>query len=586
DLFPRQPFDIYTMPLGIVLEDGAEYQFLIMPSGEGTVGIECLAGTTEPVTILHYSGQRAGIRAASDLLVFLLRAASWCLGLLMIVSLISGKDMGKTAGIVVITAILLSVFAQYSLDQVMESRTGLFMACIFTCAFMMLAVMELYVPRRGIIFAMLLLAAGTSMLAVMPPGMVPDETNHFYRVFEITCGGIFARLVGSEGLPGDVLPAAVQHFRDPAALIDWNDVSEDTFTNTALYSPVCYIPQIIGVKAARYLTGNVQTIFYAGRAAGWLSTMGLFLAALKKMPFGRELLFAVMMLPMTLQEGMSISSDSLTNAVVFFYLAYALYCAAAKEKVGFQERMVLILAGTVAAMCKTVYFVIVLLVLLIPEEKLGGGWKNKIRKFFMMGLPLLISLSVTRLYSGYLISYGENYDAGRQIRYALTHPVETVYAVIRTAVLKAEGWSGSMTGDYLGALDIRTAQIVMILVLILLTCLVMNTGMIESLKGIQTTLIIAAVGILGIGLVMATMYATWTPVGDTMILVIQGRYMLAFLPILLLWAVSGRTHRGTIAPVQAGEESASDRYGYISHLILLTIDAFAVIDVCRYLMVR
>ena len=583
DLFPRQPFDIYTMPLGIVLEDGAEYQFLIMPSGEGTVGIECLAGTTEPVTILHYSALREGIASAANLLVFLLRAAAWCLGLLMIVSLVSGKDMGRTAGIVAIAAMLLAVFAQYSLDQVMESRTGLLTACIFTCAFMLLAIMEIYGVRRGIIYAAMLLTAGTAMLVVMPLGMVPDESSHFYRVFEISCGGIFAGFTGAERIPGDVLPAAVQRISDPGAVIDWNDVTEVAFPNTALYSPVCYIPQVIGVKAARYFTGNVQAIFYAGRAAGWLSTLALYLTALKKMPFGKELLFAVMMMPITLQEGMSMSSDSLTNAAVFFYLAYVLYCAAAKEKVGFKERLVLIIAGTVAALCKTVYFVIVLLVLLIPGEKVGGGWKNRIRKIFMMGLPLGISLFVTRLYSGYLISYGENYDAGRQIRYALAHPVETVFAVIRTAVLKAEGWTGSMTGDYLGLLDIRTAQIVMILILLLLACIVTNTGMIESLKGIRTTLIFAAVSVLGIGLVMATMYATWTPVGDTMILVIQGRYMLAFLPILLLWAVSGRTHRGSIPAVHGDADAVSDRYGYISHLILLTINAFATVDICRYL---
>ena len=128
----------------------------------------------------------------------------------------------------------------------------------------------------------------------------------------------------------------------------------------------------------------------------------------------------------------------------------------------------------------------------------------------------------------------------------------------------------------------------LLLYLVLLVCLMMNTAAPKKRNGFREAAVFAAITVLGYTLICASMYATWTAVGDTLILGIQGRYFLAILPFLLLWVVAGRTRRGT-AP--AGKDldgmiwSAAEEYGYIAEMILMAVNAFAVIDIYRFLII-
>ena len=587
-------FATYTVPVGLTLEKDRDYQFLIESLSEGEIGIACKAGTSEPVLTWHYVLED-GAEAAEKVLTWFLRGAAWALGLLLIISLLRGSDVARTAVIVLVSAVLLTISMQYLLDQVTESRQAVYMGCALTSGMVILTWMEARRVKHNLIALFILAFAGITLMKALPAGMAPDETQHFFRAFEISCGGIFAQRVGPDGIPGDILPSAIQRFSDPAAMVDWNDCEEAVFANTALYSPVCYIPQVIGIKMARALTDSARAIFYAGKVAGFFAALMIELAALKIMPYAKELLFAIMASPMAVQEMSALSSDSLTNALVFFYLAYMLHlaCGPEKEKITWRQILTAFIAGTLTGMCKTVYIVVVLLALLPAGTRFGEGKSGKCKaaavRLFLMAGPAAISLYTTSLYNGYLIRFDPAYDADAQIAYALHNPVSMILTAIRTTVLKSEGWLGSMTSDYLGGLDIRTAQVVPIMYLILLICLMMNTAAPKKHRGLREAAVFAAITIFGYTLVCASMYATWTPVADTLILVIQGRYFLAFLPFLLLWVVAGRSRRKT-APEARDEAgctwSPAEEYGYIADLILMAVNAFAVTDIYRFLITR
>ena len=586
-------YETCTVPAGLTLEKGTDYQFLIESLSDGEIGIVCKAGTSEPMLTWHFD-PGDGAEAAGSVLVWFLRGAAWALGILLITALTCGRDMARTAVIVLVSAVLLIITMQYLLDQVTESRKAVYMGCVLASGMVVLAWMEARRVKRNLIALLILAFAGVTLIAALPAGMAPDETQHFFRAFEISCGGIFAKRVGPEGIPGDIFPAAVQRYSDPAAILDWNDCEEAVFANTALYSPVCYLPQVIGIKIARALTGSARTIFYSGKVAGFATALVIELAALRIMPYAKELLFVVMASPMAVQEMSALSSDSLTNALVFFYLAYMLHLVygSGERRITWRQFFIAFAAGTLAGMCKTVYIVVVLLVLLLGNERFGTGKGGKYKaicaKFLLMAGPAAISVYMTSLYNGYLIRFDPTYDSSAQIAYALRNPFSMVLTAIRTTVLKSEGWLGSMTSDYLGGLDIRTAQVVPIMYLVLLVCLMMNTAAPKKRNGFREAAVFAAITVLGYTLICASMYATWTAVGDTLILGIQGRYFLAILPFLLLWVVAGRTRRGT-AP--AGKDldgmiwSAAEEYGYIAEMILMAVNAFAVIDIYRFLII-
>ncbi len=560
-IFPFPEEGVYTIPVSLLLTDGEDYQFVISLPDEAVVGIECWDKTSEPVVIRHTDEARVE-RAGMELTVTLY-AAAWAFGVLFILVLlfvgsrpdrpVLGVDGNlitlNVAATKIIAALLCSAMSiQYLTDHAAESAFALRLGIAVTVLFLALCVMEILHVSRMKMMALLLLIGGLSFVFLMPPGMAPDETNHFYRAFELSCGNIFARMVGEAGAPGDYLPAALAGFRDASARIDWNNVQPFSFPNTALYSPVCYLPQMLGIKLVRTFTDHVQTVFYAGRLASFAGAYVLSVGALKKMPFGRELLFTVMMLPITLQEMGSLTSDAFVNALVFFFLACVLDMAERGEKLKIKELLLLILLCAAIALCKIVYIVVILMILLIPAASFAEGRKGKLLRAALLICPVGANLGYSALMRGYLQEYIEGVDAVAQIRFVLQNPLEAGFIFLRSVFLGGDRWFASMTTDALGQLDIETAPILTFLALALLVYVTMDTIYSDRLasRAKLALSLFAVTGLMGCLLVMASMYATWTPVGQSHLLVIQGRYFTAFLPFMLFAVVGFRTMRGHV----------------------------------------
>ena len=155
--------------------------------------------------------------------------------------------------------------------------------------------------------------------------MIPDETAHFWRAFEISIGGFVSEPIGNSF--GAVLPRAVINCHDRTAVIDWKDMVEHAFPESSLYSPVSYLPQSVGILLARCFTGRVCILYYAGRLFNFITAFILSLLALKKIPFGRKILFVILCMPMTLQEMISLAPDAFVNSMSFAVIAFVLHCA-------------------------------------------------------------------------------------------------------------------------------------------------------------------------------------------------------------------------------------------------------------------
>ena len=52
--------------------------------------------------------------------------------------------------------------------------------------------------------------------------------------------------------------------KKPVVLLDWDQTKEMEFGNTALYSPVSYLPLSAGIRVANIFSDKVDTLFYGG----------------------------------------------------------------------------------------------------------------------------------------------------------------------------------------------------------------------------------------------------------------------------------------------------------------------------------
>src|SRR5215472_15400642 len=142
------------------------------------------------------------------------------------------------------------------------------------------------------LFLSLALPVGIYLVFAIPPFQGLDEISHFFHTYSISGGALVATKKGVNA--GNVLPACIpaygfglyaeatkpgafrpsDYFTLPAGCASRPDAFT-LYNNTAVYSPVSYVPQAIGVAIARGLGAPLPIVFYTGRLFAILAFVGL-----------------------------------------------------------------------------------------------------------------------------------------------------------------------------------------------------------------------------------------------------------------------------------------------------------------------
>lgn len=415
---------------------------------------------------------------------------------------------------------------------------------------------------------------GVFYFFICPFEMPPDEPAHLLRAFEISMGRLFARQLSS-GAFGDVLPSALKNCWNRAAIIDWNDTAEIGFSTSALYSFVSYIPQSIGILLARIFTNRLAVVYYAGRLFNFLSAFALSVLALKKIPFGKKILFVIMVFPMTLQEMISLSPDALVNSLSFAFIAFILDCAYVKSRVTKKDILIIGAMLSMISLCKVVYLVALFLVYIIPNYKLD----KRDRYWLKVFVPLLaITLSLLSLAgSAYTLanshaSYDSDKNAIEQVKFILTHPFSYMMIFAKTLLAKTPFWIGTGIGSALGWLNIKTSFIVCISFVVMLFFLSLWHNDIPVQIQKKDMLLFALTFFSGLVLILTSLYVQWTPLRAKMIDGVQGRYFIPLLPSLFF----------ALAYTHASKSSAvKEKLSYLP-VAVLALNFIALVAVCNF----
>ena len=424
--------------------------------------------------------------------------------------------------------------------------------------------------------ALVLSAVSIVFFLIFPLNDVPDEEAHFLRSFEVSCGQLMSKHKDDGGqivMGGNYLPRALLDYDDVQAEISWDDVTYLSFSGASLYSPTNYFPQALGMKIARVFTNNVSKIFYAGRLGAYLFFLFCCLLAIYWVPFGIRPFTIILLFPMTMQEGISLSADSITIGLSVLFFALVIRLASHNRKIRRIDMVLLLLIACLLALSKIVYIVLIFLIWLIPKEQ----FKNKAHyRITMIAIPI-VAVIVNGMWlmisSSYLTEFREGVAPGEQVRFVLMNIPTYINTIVRTVWMNGSLWISSAIGSSLGWFVIPVNGLVWIGFFCAYTVELAATRVSGIWNDVKKKMIVTFVLLSGCGLICTSLYVQWTDVGYELIEGIQGRYFIPLLPAFsLLIIMSGKQ-------TTPGKGNGKEGCWALLYLVLLLLNGIAIIDV-------
>ena len=468
-------------------------------------------------------------------------------------------------------------FTLFCEKTALKNKVILFSALIL----ILLAVMIALRAKELTIMSVILSAMLIAYLSAFPLGSGADEIHHFFRAYEIANVGMVSKNVGSDNFGGDILPEALYRFGDSTAEIDWNNKIEIQFQGAALYSPLTYLPQAIGIKIAGLFTKNVQLIYRAGIYTSTLLCLILCVAALYLLPFGRKAFFVILLFPMTLEEIASISPDGMTISLAVFFIACIGYLSYKADRVKTGDIALLVISGMILSMCKIVYIVLLPLVFLIPDSKFKSKANARLVKFGLIIISAVMNVVWLRIASNFLIEFRKGVNSKEQILFVLSHPIEYCGIVIRTIYLHLETWAKWMIGSALGALNVETAPVIWLCFAVLFTVTLCDSSTEGSIVRKYDAAILMLVFLAGCLAIMSSIYVQWTAVGHKWIEGVQGRYFTPIMGVLSYSIIILRSRDRQDMQMPTAQSN-----GLLYYTLILCLNGMALVDVIKFYHLR
>lgn len=396
---------------------------------------------------------------------------------------------------------------------------------------------------------------GILFLLVIPPFQVPDEAAHFLRAYQVSEGKIVAEK--RDNATGGLIPKSLLD-----SVTIWNQIPFHperkatnkqffetfnislkkreklfwNFANTALYSPIPYLPQAIGIALGKVFYLSPIILMYLGRLTNLLISVYITFLAIKIAPAFKWVFFLLALTPMATFQRASLSADSLINSIAILLIATISSCAfdINKEKIVRTDIIVLCLLSILLSLSKQVYFLIPFLCFLIPKYKFGTQKKYLAICLFLSLTSAIAWISWSFVIKGIYVPLKPGIAVvDEQARFILSNPVRFALILLNDLNVNIKGYREQFIG-VLGWLDTQLPGnlVTSYEYILVLTALIDSRPNVIIL--LRDKLKIFAVLLSTIFLLYLLIYLSWTPVGQKVVEGIQGRYFIPLAPLLLL----------------------------------------------------
>ncbi len=264
---------------------------------------------------------------------------------------------------------------------------------------------------------------------------------------------------------------------------------------------------------------------------------------LKKLPFGKMILFTVALFPMTLQQVNSMSYDNLLFAAIFVITALSLHWRYSGDNIKISEVIIFLLASIVLLGVKGGAYA---LIIMLPFLLYLRTDLFTLKRLVMLGGALLLVGGAFILVfggqvSGYIeqinnpnlpaayISYANEYGYSL---YELCHPLSNLGTLFLNTLKDGSWYIKTMGGMLLGWLNISIGgNYILLYYVVLGLAMVRKENEITCLRNWERVVIWGSC-VICTGLICLSMLLYWTPHSVHKISGIQGRYFLPLLPMI------------------------------------------------------
>ncbi len=407
------------------------------------------------------------------------------------------------------------------------------------------------------IFVLFALFFGLVMVFLIPPFQSPDEAAHLCRAYGISQGHFFP--IKHNGQVGSFLPESIWKFLKLSSESESGDLffaqpvkysrsklkemfalkvnkEKSAFTdyaNMARLSPISYLPQSTGILIASLFSKSIFLILIAGKIAALLFYTVLGYFSIKSLPFLKWACVFLLLCPMSLSLGASVSADAVLISVSVLYISKIFqYSFDTQQKINNKQLALLSLLAVSLALTKQ-SFLMTLFILFIPKEKFETSYLKSL--CFTIFLPFIAAVLWT-MFAMTILRPLNGSDFSSHMLYILKHPVKFSFLAFQYA---PSLWNFNLIEKMIGVLGWLNIYFHGIFYHLYFVMILINTLYSLDEEYLQTTLyqktILAVLTVINYLSICVLMFCMWTPKNQFEYIEIQGRYLLPFvLPFLAL----------------------------------------------------
>ena len=420
--------------------------------------------------------------------------------------------------------------------------------------------------RPALVFLILSLVFGSLFIFRLAPLSGTDEFTHFPHVYQISEGTYWEQRLPQNqfggSLPSNInnmvnayrnltrISAGPQYQQTETQLNSlYNTLTQPgktkvtaIFTSTVIYPPWAYTASLLGVMLAKMLKLPLIWYVYLGRITALLVWIGLTYLAISIIPTGKWFLVALALLPTSLTQAATISSDGMLSGLSWLLIAMVLAILARTIKPSWLKLISISLLSIYIALIKDGYFLIGLLPIVIPSKLFINQVLAKVWKLLTLAAVIIVSILFTlrtvHAVKGVVLTptIGMYMNSHQQIDYILHHLISFGLRVLIQPLTK------TFDTTYLGIVGIMTNRLIYLSILLIFSLYV---GLYLGLKHTKpiaylveernkVLLVFLGIFILTYGLLATAFYIGNSAVGSTFVNGFYGRYFLPMMPLLMV----------------------------------------------------
>lgn len=404
------------------------------------------------------------------------------------------------------------------------------------------------------LFVCTVLVLGLAYVFVIPMYRGHDEHAHFFKAYEISTGVFNTPIINEHSIttiPSAFFDVLHEDYNTEERYINatyYDDVirsagvevdEENTITvggeYMAVYSPLPYIPQALTIRIMSLFTDNLLIIFYMTRIVNLLVSVFLLYLAIKIIPFGKNIIFFIAIIPTTLSQIASVSPDALTITSSILFVAYLLKLIFGKDKITIKNIITLAVIGTVLGLCKIVYVPLALLTLLIPKEKYNKKRDRVLMCVLAVALPIIANLAWLGVASTHLSLIDNNKSDAQKLN-ILSNPIEYLRICFYTLYHDFDLYLMQLFGGFMEHIEmVHVGWINVIAYIIIFIIIVLFDKDIKDKLDKKMKITISIVLFIICGLIYTSIYMQWSTLKNYYINGVQGRYFIELLlPFMLV----------------------------------------------------